>query len=147
MPKAERSASVVWQGKLADGSGRVRLASGALDEFPVTWASRVESSDGRTSPEELLAAAHAACFSMALSHALTGKGHPPAELHVAATCTIEKLDAGFTITSMRLRVEGDVPGITEAGFQEAANGAKAGCPVSRALQGNVDVSLEAALRV
>ena len=141
----ERRAAVTWKGSLTEGSGAVTLASGAAPELPVTWASRTESSDGKTSPEELIAGAHAACFSMALSNALTKAGNPPESLDVTATCTLDRTDQGPTITSVTLEVTGRVPGADQDAFQEAANGAKEGCPVSRALTGNVDISVTAKL--
>ena len=139
---AERTAQVTWEGGLAHGRGTFTTGSGALGDQEVTWASRTERSEGRTSPEELIAAAHASCFSMALSHALGEAGHEPESLEVSAACTIEP---GVGITTMKLDVVGKVPGIDAAGFQEAAEGAKEGCPVSGALKGNVDISLSARL--
>src|SRR5690606_32962914 len=116
--------------------------SGALGEHEVTWASRTERTAGKTSPEELIAAAHASCFSMALSSALAKGGHPPEELKVNAACTFVP---GEGITTMKLDVTGRVPGLDAAGFQEAAEAAKEGCPVSGALKGNVEITLEARL--
>lgn len=145
MPLAERTATVVWEGDLARGSGRVTVASGAFAEFPVTWASRSQRSDGKTSPEELIAAAHGACFSMALSHALAEAGTPAERLTTAATCVFDMVDGAPTITEVRLNVSGKVPGLSQDAFQSAAEGAKEGCPVSRALKGNVAVSLDARL--
>lgn len=143
----ESRAEAVWRGSLAEGAGSVRLASGAAPELNVSWKARVER-DGTnmTSPEELIAAAHAACFSMALSNALTQQGHPPRELDVTATATFAKSDSGFGISRIRLQVVGDVPGIDAAAFQQAAQGAKEGCPVSKALKGNVPIELEAKLK-
>jgi lipoyl-dependent peroxiredoxin len=140
---AERRADVVWQGSLMDGSGTITsTGSGALPELPVTWASRAESPDGRTSPEELIAAAHAACFAMALSHALAEAGNPPERLETSATVTFVP---GTGITKSALTVTGRVRGIDESAFLEAAEGAKEGCPVSGALKGNVELSVEATL--
>lgn len=144
MVLAERRANVVWEGDLAHGAGSITLASGALAEFPVTWASRTERSDGKTSPEELIAAAHASCFSMALSHALAEAGTPPERLEVSALATLDAIDVGLRITTMDLGVRGRVPGLDAAGFQAAAEGAKAGCPVSNALTG-VDIVLASAV--
>lgn len=143
---AERSASVTWEGNLAQGNGRIDLSSSGLaHDMAVTWASRTEQPGGKTSPEELLAAAHASCFAMALSHQLAGAGHTAERLDVRATATFDKVGDGFKVTSMRLSVRGRVPGADEAAFQQAANAAKEGCPISQALKGNVDISLEAAL--
>ena len=139
----ERRAEAVWEGSLMEGSGTITsTGSGALPELPVTWASRAESPDGRTSPEELIAAAHAACFAMALSHALAEAGNPPERLDTSATVTFVP---GTGITKAALTVRGRVPGIDEGAFQEAAEGAKEGCPVSGALKGNVELTLDASL--
>ena len=140
---AERRADVVWEGSLIEGSGTItKTGSGALPELPVTWASRTESSDGRTSPEELIAAAHASCFAMALSHALAQTGNAPERLETSATLTFVP---GTGITKSVLTVNGRVPGIDESAFREAAEGAKDGCPVSGALKGNVELTLDARL--
>jgi lipoyl-dependent peroxiredoxin len=139
----ERRADAVWEGSLMEGSGTITsTGSGALPVLPVTWASRAESPEGRTSPEELIAAAHAACFAMALSHALAQGGDPPERLETSATVTFEP---GTGITKSALTVRGRVPGIDEAAFKEAADGAKDGCPVSGALKGNVELTLDARL--
>ncbi|HKY88431.1 MAG TPA: OsmC family peroxiredoxin [Candidatus Limnocylindrales bacterium] len=141
-----RQATVTWTGNLASGSGRVSATtSGAFSELPVTWASRTESPDGRTSPEELIAAAHAACFSMAFSSALTKDGTPPGQLEVTATVTFAKDETRWSIASSHLEVRGRVEGSTQAAFADAAERAKDGCPVSRALKGNVEVSVSASL--
>jgi osmotically inducible protein OsmC len=139
----ERRARVTWQGSLLEGSGRIEeVGSGALGPLDVTWASRAEDPNGRTSPEELIAAAHASCFSMALSHALAGAGTPPDRLSVSATVTFVP---GTGITKSVLDVEGSVPGLDEDGFREAAESAKDGCPVSQALKNNVELSVSARL--
>jgi lipoyl-dependent peroxiredoxin len=139
----ERRAEVVWEGSLMEGSGTVtKTGSGALPELPVTWAARTESPDGKTSPEELIAAAHASCFSMALSGALAKAGNPPERLETSATVTFVP---GTGITKSALTVSGRVPGIDEPAFREAAEGAKDGCPVSNALKGNVELSIDAKL--
>jgi|YelNatPaOPRAMG01_1025707.scaffolds.fasta_scaffold28174_3 osmotically inducible protein OsmC len=145
MVTAERRAEVTWQGTLEHGRGEVRLNSGATGVLPVTWASRTERSQGMTSPEELIAAAHASCFSMGLSHGLTQAGTPPERLNVAATCTLTQTEQGFRITGVHLDVEGVVPGLDEDGFVKAAEAAKDGCPVSLALKGNLEISLTARL--
>ena len=145
MATAERRADVVWEGDLAKGSGSVTLASGASDVLDVTWASRTERSEGKTSPEELIAAAHASCFSMALSHGLAQAGTPPERLSVSAVCSLDKANGGFKITSMDIDVRGRVPGIETDAFKQAAEEAKEGCPVSGALQGNLDIRVTASL--
>ena len=143
---AERRGEVTWNGSLFEGGGRVSLASsGVMTDQEVTWASRTEGSGGKTSPEELIAAAHAACFSMALSNQLAQAGSPPEQLDVSATSTFDKTDAGMRITTMRLEVRARVPGIDAATFGEKANAAKEGCPVSNALKGNVEITLDAKL--
>jgi lipoyl-dependent peroxiredoxin len=139
----ERRAEVTWQGSLMEGAGTIdRVGSGAFGPLDVTWASRTEQPGGKTSPEELIAAAHASCFSMALSHALAEAGTPPERLSTSATITFVP---GTGITSSALSVVGRVPGLDEAGFSEAAEGAKVGCPVSMALAAVPDISLDARL--
>lgn len=147
MPSSsERSAHAVWEGSLTDGKGRVRPESGAFPELQVTWAARTGGDDSKTSPEELLAAAHAACFSMALSNGLAGEGHPPERLETSATCTFApKPEGGFHVSSMQIKVRGTVPGMDAAAFQEAAQKAGRGCPISGAIAGNVDITVEAEL--
>ena len=142
---AIRRADASWEGDLTSGSGVVSAStSKAFSDLPVTWASRTESAEGRTSPEELLAAAHAACYSMAFSGDLAKAGSPPTRLDVSAIVTFDKLDK-WTVASSALTVRGVVPGIDAARFREIAEGAKDGCPISRALQGNVKLSVEATL--
>lgn len=141
----ESRASTTWEGDLMSGSGTTSLASGAAEPFAVTWSSRTEASEGRTSPEELIAAAHATCFSMAFSNGLAKAGTPPNRLDTAATVTFEKSESGFKVTKSALTVRADIPGISEDEFQVAAAEAKEGCPVSQALQGNVEITLEASL--
>jgi len=126
-----------------DGAGTIeRVGSGAFGPLDVTWASRAEEPAGRTSPEELIAAAHAACFSMALSHALAQAGTPADQLSTSATVTFVP---GTGITKVALTVVGRVPGVDDAGFAEAAEGAKTGCPVSKALAGVPEITLDARL--
>ena len=138
---AERRASASWQGDLFSGSGSVSAGTtGLFTDAGVTWASRTEDPDGKTSPEELLAAAHAACFCMALSNELSSRGNPPARLHVDATATFVP---GQGVTTMLLEVEADVPGADEAVFGEALSAAEGSCPVSNALRGNVDIQVTA----
>lgn len=143
---AVRTATVTWQGDLTDGRGSV--SAGSSDTFldlPVSWASRTEAPEGRTSPEELLAAAHASCFAMAFSAGLAKAGTPPEHLHISAQVTFDKRDAGWTVISSALTVIGRVPGSTHEAFAAAADAAKDGCPISRALAGNVALSVEATL--
>jgi osmotically inducible protein OsmC len=138
-----RTAEVTWQGSLIEGSGTIdSTTSGVLAPLPVTWASRAEDPQGRTSPEDLLAAAHAACFSMALAGALADAGHPPDELGTSASVTFVP---GTGITKIALSVRGRVPDIDESAFREAAEGAKAGCPISKALAGVPEITLDARL--
>jgi lipoyl-dependent peroxiredoxin len=139
----DRTAKVTWAGSLMDGSGRIEgVDSGAFGPLDVTWASRAEAPDGRTSPEELIAAAWASCYSMALSHALAGAGTPPERLETSVTVTFQP---GEGITKGAIIVVGGVPGIDQAGFLEQAEGAKANCPVSKALAGIPQVTLDAKL--
>jgi osmotically inducible protein OsmC len=146
MLKAERRANVVWEGDLLHGSGTiVSVGSGALGALPVTWASRTERSDGKTSPEELMATAHAACYAMAFSHTLAQAGTPAERLSVSATCTFEQVEGGFKISTMDLDARGKVPGLDEAGFEKAAQQAEQGCPVSNALRNNVQIRVNAHL--
>ena len=143
---AIRRADVSWDGDLMSGNGVVSASSSsAFSDLPVTWAARTEAPGGKTSPEELVAAAHASCFAMAFSGALARAGTPPQHLSVSAEVTFDKLDAGWTVVSSALTVRGRVAGISEADFVTAADGAKDGCPISRALVGNVALSVDAAL--
>ena len=146
MPTAERRAEVVWEGNLTEGHGEiVSSGSGAFGHLPVTWEARSGESGGKTSPEELIAAAHAACYAMALSNGLNQAGHAPERLHVTATCTFEVGEGGARVASVALELEAKVPGIDEGAFRQAAEGAKENCPVSKALKGNVDITLQARL--
>ena len=142
----ERRAHATWEGDLRDGSGQFDLtSSGAITGQSVTFASRFEpDAGGKTSPEELIAAAHATCVSMALANGLAQDGHPPTRLEADAVATLDQTDGGFRITKMHLTVRGEVTGIDEAAFQQAAETAKEGCPVSNAL-GGVEISLDASL--
>ena len=143
---AIRRANVTWNGDLMSGKGVVTAGtSGAFRELPVTWASRTESADGRTSPEELIAAAHASCYAMALSFGLANAGTPPQKLDVSAEVTFDQVEDGFRVVSSALSVRGVVPGMDEVAFKAAAEEAKDGCPVSQALKGNVELSVEASL--
>jgi osmotically inducible protein OsmC len=139
----DRKAEVTWQGDLMSGNGRIdSVTSGAVGGLDVSWPARSEEPGGKTSPEELIAAAHATCFSMALSHGLAQAGHPPEELKTSATVTFQP---GEGITKIALDVAGRVPGIDEGAFQQAADGAKQNCPVSKALTGVPEISLTARL--
>jgi len=140
----EKTARATWEGDLMSGSGRVSTGSGVLSEEGVSWSARAEDTAG-VSPEELIAAAHATCVSMALAHGLAEDGHTPTRLETEATATFDKTEAGFRLTTMKLAVRGEVDGIDEEGFRQAAEGAKENCPVSQALKGNVDITLDAAL--
>jgi osmotically inducible protein OsmC len=134
-------ADAVWEGDLTSGKGRVKVASGTFNEFPVTWADRAERNHG-TSPEELIAAAHAACFSMAFSNGLAKAGHHPERLNTTAEV---EFVPGTGITTITLTVRGHIHGINDTDFQKLAEEAKEGCPVSKALKGNVDLKLKASL--
>lgn len=144
---AIRQADVVWEGDIASGKGVTSASTSlAFTGLPVTWASRTGAAEGRTSPEELVAAAHASCFSMALSAGLGRAGTPPQKLEVSATVTFDQVEGGFRVISSALKVRGQVSGIDEAAFQQAAEAAKDGCPISQALKGNVALSVEATLQ-
>jgi osmotically inducible protein OsmC len=140
----EKTAHATWEGTLAEGSGRVSLGSSAATDLPVTWKDRAEGGEG-TSPEELIAGAHASCVLMALAGGLARAGTPPTRLESEATTTFDQVGEGFAITKMELKIRGQVDGLDEEAFREAAEGAKENCPVSQALQGNVEITLDAAL--
>jgi osmotically inducible protein OsmC len=143
---AIRTATVTWSGSLAEGSGTVTAgSSGLFADLPVSWAARTEASEGKTSPEELLAAAHASCFSMALSGRLAKAGAPPEHLHVSAEVTFDKVGDGWSVTASHLDVVGVVPGVDGAAFDEAAQAIGSGCPISRALAGNVEITVTSTL--
>jgi osmotically inducible protein OsmC len=143
--KAERRAETTWTGTLAKGQGIIHVGSGAVAELPVTWASRVERPDGKTSPEELIAAAHASCYAMALSVTLERGNTPATQLTVNAVCTLDDSSGAPKISTMDLTVRGKVPGLDAAGFQKAAQQAEQLCPVSNALRGGVQIHLTAHL--
>ena len=143
MAIAERRAQVVWEGDLPGGSGKFVVGSGAMGEMPVTWTSRTESPDGKTSPEELIAAAHGSCFAMALSNVLAEGGTPPERLEISVVCTFD-ID-NVKVSSLDLDIRGRVPGLDAEDFQNAVEQANQGCPVSNALRGNVDIRLNASL--
>ena len=143
---AIRTAHATWTGELVSGDGVVSaMSSNAFTQLPVSWAARSEQSGGKTSPEELVASAHASCYSMALAAGLGGAGTPPSKLEVDATVTFEKVESGWKVQSSVLKVVGIVPGADAAAFQAAAEAAKDGCPISQALKGNVELSVEASL--
>ena len=142
---AVRRADVVWGGDLATGSGTVSAkSSGAFSDLPVSWAARTETPD-KTSPEELVAAAHASCFAMAFSGRLGRAGTPPQRLAVSAAVTFDKVETGWKVISSALTVRGIVPGMSEEDFVREAEAARDGCPISVALKGNVELSVDAAL--
>ena len=134
-----RKASAVWNGSLKEGNGKISSDSGVLRDTQYSFATRFEDGNG-TNPEELIAAAHAGCFSMALSGQLTNAGHPPESVRTEATVKMEKTDAGFTVTQVNLDVVARVPGIDQAGFETAANNAKTGCPSSRLLKAEITMT-------
>lgn len=143
---ATRQARAVWNGDLAKGSGEVSaISSGKFSALGISWGARTESPQGKTSPEELLAAAHASCFAMALSAGLARAGTPPKKLDVTSTVTFDKVGEDWTVVSSDLEVKGEVPGIDAAAFAKAAEGAKDGCPISRALKNNVKLSVRPTL--
>jgi osmotically inducible protein OsmC len=141
-----RRASATWSGDLATGKGTVSAATtGVFRDQPTSWAARTGEPEGVTSPEELLAAAHASCFSMACSNILAKAGTPPTRLEVEVAISADRLEAGFTVTNADIVVHGVVPGATQESFAAAANEAKDGCPISRALKGNVAFTVQATL--
>ena len=141
-----RQADATWAGDLLTGRGTVTAATTRVfRDLPTTWASRIGEPEGVTSPEELLAAAHASCYSMAFSNELAKAGTPPSRVTVSVAVTGDKLESGWTVISSAITVSAVVPGATEASFQEAADKAKDGCPISKALKGKVELSVEATL--
>ncbi|MGH2506642.1 MAG: OsmC family peroxiredoxin [Ktedonobacteraceae bacterium] len=145
MLKAERRVEMTWEGTLVRGPGAVKVGSGATEALPMTWATRSEQADGKTSPEELLAAAHAGCYAMALAQTLTEAGNPPESLRVAAVCTLAEVEEKPKITSMKLEAHGKVAGMDAASFAQAAQKAEQRCVVSNALRPNVAIQLTARL--
>ncbi|MEV4729646.1 OsmC family protein [Saccharopolyspora sp. NPDC049426] len=136
-----RTAHTTWEGNLVEGTGTVALDSSEIGQYPVSWPSRAEQPNGKTSPEELIAAAHSSCYSMALSNGLSQAGTPPTKLNTRAEVTFTP---GEGITGIHLTVQADVPGVDEEAFRKAAEDAKANCPVSQALAGTT-ISLTASL--
>jgi lipoyl-dependent peroxiredoxin len=142
MRAMKRKASAVWNGSLKEGRGTISTESGLLSQAQYSFGTRFENGTG-TNPEELIAAAHAGCFSMALSAQLTTAGTPPESVATTATVTLEKLEAGFTVTNVHLDVTAKVPGATQESFDTAASNAKSGCPISRLL--NAEITMTARL--
>jgi osmotically inducible protein OsmC len=146
MAMAESRASAVWEGNLVEGHGRVSAASGVFADLDLTWAARTNRPDPRTSPEELIAAAHAACYAMAFSHTLAEAGHAPERVSVTAVCHFTPIEGGgFSVSKMEVDVHGRVPGVDAEAFQHLAEEGERGCPVSNALRGNVEIVLRATL--
>jgi osmotically inducible protein OsmC len=141
----ERRAHTTWEGDLMSGSGTVTLGSGATGPQQVSWRARTELPGGATSPEELIAAALSSCFSMAFSNGLAQAGTPPTKLETDAVTTFDRTEEGYRITKIELTVRGQVEGGDEQRFREEAEKAKDGCPVSQALKGNVELSVDASL--
>jgi lipoyl-dependent peroxiredoxin len=145
VPIATRNAEVTWKGSLARGSGALTSGSHALHDLPVTWAARTEAPEGKTSPEELIAAAHATCFTMALALVLEEAGTPPERLTTSAVCTLADVRGAPRITDLTLHVRALAGSLDEAAFDDAVAKAAALCPVSNALRGNVEISVDAGL--
>lgn len=141
----QRKASTTWEGGLVDGKGSVTLESSGIGSFDVSWPARAEQPGGLTSPEELVAAAHASCYAMALSHAIGEAGGTPQRLDTSATVTFGPVGGGYAVTKIDLTVRGQVEGIDQQGFLQAANAAKDGCPISQLVKGNTVLTLNAAL--
>ncbi len=145
MPMAERRATVVWQGDLKSGRGTIESGSGALRSLPVTFPARLESDSATTSPEELIAAAHATCYSMVLANTLASNGHQPEHLEVEARCQVERTDRGLVIRRVTLNASARVPGLDTSAFHDLARKAEQSCPVSNAFRGNLEIELKANL--
>ena len=146
MAVAERKAETTWSGDLMQGNGVLSTgSSGILKETPVTWAARTEAPEGKTSPEEMLAAAHASCYAMAFSGALGRRGTPPERLHVTAVASLDRVEGAMKVTKMDLTVRGRVSGLDQAAFEEAARAAEQGCPISNAIRNNVEITVNATL--
>lgn len=146
MPTARSRAEVTWEGDLFSGAGNVTPESKAFSTLPVTWASRTQRAEGKTSPEELIASAHAACYAMAFSNTLAKAGHPPRQLRVSAVTSFVTGENGARISTSELEVEGDVPGLDQAEFERLAVEGEKGCPVSNALRNNVQITVKARLK-
>ncbi len=143
MRVAERTADVTWEGDLRNGSGTIQTMSGVLGNTPVSWNVRTSMDQTQTTPEELIAAAHASCYAMALQSTLQRRGTPARHLHVTATCSLDKDGATFRIGTVDLSVEGDVPGVDQAALEEIADEAELICPVSSALRRGVEITVKA----
>ena len=143
MALAERRADIVWEGDLLGGGGKFTVGSAAMGEMPITWAARTERSEGKTSPEELITAAHGSCFAMALSNVLAEGGTPPERLEISAVCTFDV--ENVRVASVDLDIRGRVPGMEAEDFRNAVEQANEGCPVSNALVGNVAIRRNASL--
>jgi lipoyl-dependent peroxiredoxin len=141
MAMMQNRADVIWEGDLRSGKGRLNVQSGAFPEQTVTFSARTQATSGTTNPEELIAAAHAVCYSMALSNHLAQNGAPPKQLRVSAVSSLDRIEGGLKISGMDLQVEGDVPDLDPAEFERLAKEAEQKCPVSNALRGNVDIRL------
>jgi len=146
MLEIRRKAKAYWDGDLRSGEGRISSDSGVLEEVRYSFTTRFENEPG-TNPEELIAAAHAACFSMAFANTLSGKGYKPIRVETKAVLSMERQEGGFAITKTRLETEGQVPGLDQATFSEIAREAEAGCPVSKLLRPGLEIELEARLLV
>lgn len=145
MPDFSRQANVTWQGSLTDGAGQLSLATGVLQNVAATWHARTEGGEPTTSPEELIAGAHASCYAMALSNVLTQAGHTPDRLDITAEVGASLSQAGLKVTTSKLSVRGRVPGLDQARFEELARQGEAACPVSNALRGNLEITVDATL--
>jgi osmotically inducible protein OsmC len=145
MPRLQRDADVVWEGNVARGNGTIQGGTGALSGLPFSLPTRIGDPEGKTSPEELVAAAEAACFAMSLSGVLTRAGTPPARLEANALVTVDEVDGSHRIVTIDVTVVGDVPGIDEETFQRAAREAEAGCTISNALRAGAEINLDARL--
>lgn len=142
---AESKAKTIWNGNLMQGGGTVSADSGIFTDLPLSWASRTNRTQDKTSPEELIAAAHSGCFAMAFSNTLSKSGHDPEQLSVEASCSFDQADGGFKISRIVLSVRGKVPGLSADEFSSLASEAGQSCPVSKALQGNVEISVSSQL--
>jgi osmotically inducible protein OsmC len=146
LPRVQREANVTWAGNVARGSGSITAGTGAFEELPYSLATRIERPDGKTSPEELLAAAHAACFAMSLAGELTSAGSPPDQLDITATVTLDEVDGGsHRIVSSELLARARVTGLDAAAFQRLAETASAGCPFSALIEASAQVNVTAQL--
>jgi lipoyl-dependent peroxiredoxin len=145
MPVARRQAEVIWEGPLARGTGTLTSGSGALEQLRVSWASRTERPDGKTSPEELIAGAHASCFAMALALVLDENKTPPERLTLSAACTLDEVEGASRTTTVELTARAQVHGLEAAAFEQMVGRAADLCPVSNALGGNVEISVRSQL--